>query len=104
MSREFEAFCVDHGIQRQHSAWNHPQQNGIVKRANRTLEEGVISMLYEFRMPSSFWGEALVAFVHVYAMITTSTLPDSTPHESFLGTKPDVSMLCIWGCTAHVLV
>ena len=93
MSREFEAFCIDHGIQRQHSAQNRPQQNGVAKRANRTLEEGVISMLYESGMAPSFWGEALAAFVHVHNRITTSALPDSTPHESFLGTKLDVSML-----------
>jgi transposase InsO family protein len=24
MSRDFEAFCIDHGIQRQHTVWNHP--------------------------------------------------------------------------------
>jgi hypothetical protein len=59
------------------------------------MEEGIISMLYESRMAPSFWGEALAAFVHVYNRITTSALPDSTPHGSFLGTKPDVSMLCI---------
>ena len=28
----------------------------------------------------------------------------STPHESFIGNKPDVSMLHIWGCTAYILV
>ena len=42
MSREFEAFCIDHGIQRQHSARNHPQEKGVAERANRTLEEGII--------------------------------------------------------------
>ena len=42
MSREFKAFCIDHGIQRQHSARNCPQQNGIAERANRTLEEGIL--------------------------------------------------------------
>ena len=46
----------------------------------------------------------MAAFVHVHNRITTSALPDSIPHESFLGTKPDVSMLCVWGCTAYVLV
>jgi len=66
MSREFEAFCIDHGIQRQHSAWNCPQQNGVAERANRTLEEGVISMLYESGMPLSFWREALASFVHFF--------------------------------------
>jgi len=83
MSREFEAFCIDQGIQRQHSAWNRPQQNGIAERANRTLEEGVISMLHESRMPPSFWGEALASFVHVHNRVITSALVDSTPYEAF---------------------
>ena len=104
MSGEFEAFCIDHGIQRQHSAQNCPQQNGIAERANRTLEEGVISMLYKSGMPLSFWGEALASFVHVHNRVITSTLPDSTPYEAFLGSKPDLSMLCVWGCTAYVLI
>ena len=29
MSRDFEAFCIDHGIQRQHTVRNRPQQNGV---------------------------------------------------------------------------
>jgi len=40
MSTEFEAFCIDQGIQRQHSVRNRPQQNGVAERANRTMEEG----------------------------------------------------------------
>jgi Integrase core domain/GAG-pre-integrase domain len=31
MSREFEAFYIDHGIQRQHTFPNHPQQNGVAE-------------------------------------------------------------------------
>ncbi len=104
MSREFEEFCIDHGIQRQHSARNRPQQNGVAERANRTLEEGVISMLYESGMPPSFWGEALASFVHVHNRVTTSAVLDRTPHEAFLGSKPDLSMLRVWGCTAYVLI
>ena len=53
MSREFEAFCIDHGIQRQHSVRNRPQQNGVAERANRTMEEAIISMLYESGMPTT---------------------------------------------------
>ena len=41
MSREFEAFCIEHGIQRQHTVRNHPQQNGVAERSNRTMDEGV---------------------------------------------------------------
>jgi len=65
MSREFEAFCIDHGIQRQHTVRNRPQQNGVAERANTTVEEGVISMLFESGLPPSFWGEAISSFIHV---------------------------------------
>ena len=40
MSREFEVFCIEHGIQRQHTVRNQPQQNGVAERSNRTMEEG----------------------------------------------------------------
>jgi transposase InsO family protein len=104
MSREFEAFCIDHGIQRQHTVRNRPQQNGVAERANRTIEEGVISMLYESGMPSSFWGEAMASFIHVSNRVTTSSLQGSTPYEAFYGSKPDLSHLRVWGCTAYVLI
>jgi transposase InsO family protein len=47
MSREFDEFCSFHGIERQHTATNRPQQNGIAERANRTNQEAVVAMLYE---------------------------------------------------------
>ena len=104
MSREFEVFCIDHCIQRQHTVRNHPQQNGVAERSNRTMEEGVVSMLYESGMPTAFWGEALATFIHTSNRLFTSALPDSTPHEAFYGTKPNLSMLRVWGCTAYVLI
>ena len=104
MSKQFDAFCIEHGIQRQHTARNRPQQNGVAERANRAMEEGVISMLYESGLPASFWGEALASFIHVSNRFATSALSDSTPHEAFLGKKPDLSRLRVWGCTAYVLI
>ena len=104
MSRGFEAFCIEHGIQRQHTVRNHPQQNGVAERSNRMMEEGVVSMLYESGMPTAFWGEALATFIHTCNRFLTSALPDSTPHEALYRTKPDPSMLHVWGCTAYVLI
>jgi transposase InsO family protein len=84
MSQEFEAFCIDHGIQRQHTVRNQPQQNGVAERANRTMEEGIICMLHKLEMPPSFWGEALLSFIHVHNWLVTTALPESTPYEAFL--------------------
>jgi transposase InsO family protein len=44
MSNEFDFFLKGAGISREHSVRNRPQQNGVAKRANRTLSERVTAM------------------------------------------------------------
>jgi hypothetical protein len=102
MSREMDDFCAEHGIQRQHSVRARPQQNGVAERSNRSMEQGIISMLHQAGLSLSFWGEALAAFIHVWNRTPTSAVPGKTPWESFYGTKPDLSMLRVWGCVAYV--
>ena len=41
MSNEMEAFCIEHGIEGQHSVRNRPQQNSVAERFNRVLSEGI---------------------------------------------------------------
>jgi len=59
MSSAFLHFTTEAGILRQHTVCNHPQQNGVAERANRTMAEGVTAMLSESGPPLSFWEEAL---------------------------------------------
>ena len=58
MGKEFDEFCAEHGIQRQHSVRARPQQNGVAECANRTMEQGIVSMLHQAGLPLTFWGEA----------------------------------------------
>ena len=95
-------FCAEHGIQRKHFFRARPQQNGVAECANRTMEQGIISMLHQAGLPLSFCGEALAAFIHVWNKTPTSAVAGKTPHKTFYGTKPDVSMLNVWGCVAYV--
>ena len=44
MSKAFERFCKE-GITRQHTVRNRPQQNGAAERLNRTLQEGLVTIL-----------------------------------------------------------
>jgi transposase InsO family protein len=104
ISKEFDDFCSLYGIERQHTARNRPQQNGVAERANRTMEEAVVAMLHEAGAPLSFWGEAISSFIHVWNMVSTSSVASITPHQAFYGVKPDVSRLRVWGCIAYVLV
>ena len=102
MGRDMDDFCAEHGIQRQHSVRARPQQNGVAERANRTMEQGIISILHQAGLPLSFWGEALSTFIHIWNRTPTSAVPGKTPWETFYGKKPDLSMLRVWGCVAYV--
>jgi len=54
MSKEFLQFTAQHGIQRQHSTRNRPQQNGLAERANKTMGDRITAMLAESGLPFSF--------------------------------------------------
>ena len=80
MSAEWESFCAAEGIQRQHTVRAEPHQNGVAERANRTLMEGIISMLNEAKLPGSFWWDAVAMFIHVHN--TLQQIAPSLPSSS----------------------
>jgi hypothetical protein len=54
MSNVFQCFCNKSGIARRHTVRNRPQQNSNAERANRTLGEGVTTLLAESGLPDRF--------------------------------------------------
>ena len=48
----FESFCDEHGIEHNFSAPRTPQQNGVVEKKNRTLQEMARTMLHENNLPT----------------------------------------------------
>jgi len=102
MSTQFIDFMLDNGITRQYTVRARPQQNGVAERANRTIEEHVIAMLDESRLPPSFLGQAVAAYIHIWNRCSTTSVDSKTPYELWHRKKPDVSHLRVWGCTAYV--
>nr|GFB01702.1 ribonuclease H-like domain-containing protein [Tanacetum cinerariifolium] len=47
------------GIKREFSVTKTSQQNGVAKRKNKTLIEAVRTMLVDFKLPTTFWAEAV---------------------------------------------
>ena len=50
----FDEYCNKHGINHKFSAPRTPQQNGVVERKNRTLQEMTRTMLNENNLPKYF--------------------------------------------------
>ena len=60
LGREFEntklaTFCNDQGPHQEFSSPKTPQQNGIVERKNRVVQEMAGVMLHNKKLPKSFW-------------------------------------------------
>ena len=103
-SREFQEFCNRSGIKRHLTAPYTPQQNGIVKRRNRTLMEMTRSMLKATKVPNYMWGEAVRHATYVINRVPTRALKDSTPYESLRGRKPSIAHIRVFGCVAHAKI
>jgi hypothetical protein len=104
-SNEFEAWLRKKGIRHQTSVRHTPQQNGLAERDNRTLFEGVRTLLASNKtLPITLWAEATNHKIYVLNRSLSSTCPTMTPHEVWYNVKPDLSTLRKFGSEFYVLV
>lgn len=87
-SMEFNEFCKQNGIKRQLTTAYTPQQNGVVKRKNRTVTNLVRSMLSDKKIPKTFWPEVVNWTMYVLNSCPTLAVKDMTPEEVWSGVKP----------------
>ncbi|CAI7875360.1 unnamed protein product [Closterium sp. NIES-54] len=82
-----------------------PQQNGIAERANRTIGEAAKTLLGAAGMPYKFWPEAVRHVITVKNMVLTHVGDKHwVPYERWLGKKPSIDMLRVWGCMGLMMV
>ena len=55
----FIGYCNKHGVDHNFSTPRTPQQNGVIKQKNRTLEDMTRTMLVASGLPRNFWVEPL---------------------------------------------
>ncbi|EOY19734.1 Copia-like retrotransposable element, putative [Theobroma cacao] len=103
-SLEFQRYLTQFRIQQQLTVPYNPQQNGVSKRKNRTLMEMARCLLFEKKLPRSFWTEAVNTANYLLNIAPTKALTKGTPHDVWYGTKPLVAHLKIFGCIAYAQV
>jgi hypothetical protein len=101
-SKEFVNFCRDVGIKRELTTPYNPQQNGVAERKNRTIMEVVKTMIHDEDLPMCLWGEATMVAVYVQNRLSHSALGFKNLEEMFVGKKPEVSHLKIFGCPVFI--
>ena len=96
----FAKFLDKHSIRAQYTMPGTPQQNGVAERRNRTLMEMVRSMMSYSSVPISLWGEALKTAMYILNKVPSKAVP-KTPFELWIGRKPSLRHIHIWGCPAE---
>ena len=98
----FEKFCEENGIMHNFSAPRTPQQNGVVERKNRSLDEPSRIMLNEYEVPKYFWADVVSTTCYVLNRMLIRPILKITPYELFKGRKLNVAHLKIFGCKCFV--
>ena len=58
-SNAFKEYCAENEIRMEKTILGTPQQNGVVERMNRTLNERARSMRIHAGLPETFWVDAV---------------------------------------------
>ncbi|KAG7584165.1 GAG-pre-integrase domain [Arabidopsis suecica] len=96
-------FCENHGIAHQFSAPRTPQQNGVVERKNRTLQEMARAMIHGNQVPQRFWAEAINTSCYIINRVYVRRDSMKTPYELWKGKTPNMSYFHVFGCRCYIL-
>jgi len=91
MSSELKDFLRKEEIQHQLTVLYTPQQNGVAEKKNRSLTEYVTGCRF---------GQS---FLDLQNRMTSRSI-DKTPFELFLGEKPDLSHIKVFGSKVYSLI
>ena len=96
----FAKFLEECDIVPQYTMPGTPNMNGVAERGNKTLKDMVRSMINHSTLPASLWGKALKTPVYILNRVPTKST-NKTPYEIWIGKKPSLKHLHIWGCPAE---
>jgi len=100
---KFHNFCTGEGIKHEFSSPITPQQNRVVERKNRTLQESARVMLHAKHLPYHFWAEAMNTPCHVHNRVTLREGTTTTLYELWKRRKPTVKYFHVFGSKCYIL-
>lgn len=103
-SRMLSDFCLEKGIQISYTPPYTPQLNGVAERMNQTLMDKARSMIMDSKLDKSFWEDAVLAAAYITNRTQSCLERDKTPYEMWLGKKPYVGNMRVFGCITYARV
>ena len=104
-NKNMDEYLESRGIERERTAPYTPEQNGKAERDNRTIIESARTMLHAKELPKTLWAEACNTAVYLMNRAGSSSARNgATPYEGWMGIKPNLKHLRIFGSEAFVNV
>ena len=98
-----ESFCTRFGISQEFFAPITPQQNGVVERKNKVIQEMAKAMLHNKDMAKNLWREAVNTACHTVNRMYFRPDTMKTSYELWKGRKANVKYFRIFGSTCFIL-
>ncbi|XP_075108915.1 uncharacterized protein LOC142180748 [Nicotiana tabacum] len=100
-SMESSFFLASKGIIYQTSCVYSPQQNGIVERKHMHLLETCRALLFQSKLPISYWEECLLTATYLINRFPSKVLKFKTPYELLFGMPPSYHSIKVFGCLVY---
>ncbi|KAL0385511.1 UNVERIFIED_CONTAM: Copia protein [Sesamum radiatum] len=98
LSHDCQTLFSSLGIAHQKTCPYTPQQNGLVERRHKQLLELARSLIFQAHLPTTFWGEALLAATYLLNRLPSSVLSWKTPYELLHKQPPSYDNLRVFRC------
>jgi transposase InsO family protein len=102
LSKEFDEYLKNQGIQQQLTIHDSPQQNGVAERLNRTLVEHARAMLITKDLLKFLWAEAINYAAWLENHLPSCAIPGHTSFELMHKTKPNLAAAQEFGTRVFV--
>nr|GFA78315.1 hypothetical protein [Tanacetum cinerariifolium] len=103
LNQTLHTYFAAEGIQHQTSVARTHEQNGVVKRRNRTLVEAVRTMLSAAKVPLFLWAEAIASACFTQNCSLVIPRHEKTPYHIINDRKPLVKFFHIFGTVCYIV-
>ena len=99
---DFADLCNEHGIKQQFTIAGTPQQNGVVERKSRSVQQISRAMMQESNIPQTYWVEAVHIVVHILNKAHLRQNCDKTPYELWHGKLASIKHFRVFGSKCFI--
>ena len=100
-SKTFDDYCMSIGIKVQHPVPHVHTQNGLAEATIKQLQLIARALVMRTNLPIASWGYAILYAALLIRFRPTTKQPFSA-YQLVTGYEPDISHLCIFGCSVYV--